>query len=370
MNGAVRPIQTGSTPRVRIVQINDLLVAEPYVELLQRTGLDRLSALCRANLGVALRKASLSPGRERLCVALGAAGGGRTLYVKRFCAPPSYPRGWTAPAPAGVAAADARAAWGNGLHGSWRMKRRSEDGPRGALREWERLVAMREAELPVPPPVAWGERWGGDSRSVGVVVMEAVPGQALEDWALLWERGEDVPSGRTLRGIVDESAELVARLHAMGWVHRDLYLAHLFFDPAATIGRQLHLIDVQRVERPRLWLGRWVVKDLAALASSTPDWLVGMRLRVRWLRRYLAASRRLARRDAAVSSEGMDARTVPDVSGLPGGDRGRKLDRRARSLARRVMRKSAWVRRRTAGRGDLDRTVAAAPPGSASGDAP
>jgi len=85
--------------------------------------------------------------------------------------------------------------------------------------------------------------------------------------------------------LLEPLAELVARLHAAGLHHKDLYLNHLYADPPS--GR-LALIDAERVARHRGALGRHEVKDLAALeASGTPGLWTPAR-RERFLARYLA----------------------------------------------------------------------------------
>jgi hypothetical protein len=91
-------------------------------------------------------------------------------------------------------------------------------------------------------------------------------------------------------------------LHRCGFVHRDLYLSHIFHDAEARPEESLHLIDLQRVHRPRGAGRRWIVKDLAALNYSVPPRLVRRTDRLRWLTYYLgtpkldASARRLVYR--------------------------------------------------------------------------
>ena len=77
-------------------------------------------------------------------------------------------------------------------------------------------------------------------------------------------------------------AGLVGRLHRSGFVHRDLYLSHIFFD-----GLSFRLIDLQRAFRPRWRRRRWLIKDLAALHFSTPAEQVGRWERLRFLCWYV-----------------------------------------------------------------------------------
>ena len=81
-------------------------------------------------------------------------------------------------------------------------------------------------------------------------------------------------------------AQLTARMHDGGHHHRDLYLNHLFLDPADPEGT-VRVIDVERLRRHRRQLGRRVIKDLAALEHSAAP-LVPAGERTRFLIRYLA----------------------------------------------------------------------------------
>jgi tRNA A-37 threonylcarbamoyl transferase component Bud32 len=81
-------------------------------------------------------------------------------------------------------------------------------------------------------------------------------------------------------------ASLAATLHAAGLHHKDFYLNHLFMDPDDLQGA-VRVIDVERVARHRRALGRWVVKDLAALLHSLPDGALTDAELTRFLVRYL-----------------------------------------------------------------------------------
>ena len=69
-----------------------------------------------------------------------------------------------------------------------------------------------------------------------------------------------------LRRIIGEVAEIVRRLHAAGYNHRDLYCCHFLIKEPAPGQFDIRLIDLQRVQRRRWLRRRWIVKDLAQLA--------------------------------------------------------------------------------------------------------
>lgn len=218
--------------------------------------------------------------------------GSRTFYLKRFTNPPASAR---------------------------REVRRSGTGAKSvAGLEWTWMNRLARDGIPCACPVALAEELRGSREVRSAILTAAVPGDSLEHWAARWTRADHA----TIRALIGVLAKLVARLHAAGYVHRDLYLSHLFFDPAAPLDDALCLIDLQRMIRPAANPRRWIVKDLAALNYSAPTArddaasfpsptrgdatgpsdLISQADRLRWLKLYLGAvkldgsARRLAYR--------------------------------------------------------------------------
>jgi hypothetical protein len=102
-------------------------------------------------------------------------------------------------------------------------------------------------------------------------------------------------------------ARLVARLHAAGFYHRDLYLEHVVVTRERPGG--LALLDAGRVRRQRAPRARWFVKDLAALLHSAPAAL-GPRARLRFLTDYLDARASHAQRPSSPRARRAFARAV------------------------------------------------------------
>ncbi|HEV8113090.1 MAG TPA: lipopolysaccharide kinase InaA family protein [Planctomycetota bacterium] len=155
----------------------------------------------------------------------------------------------------------------------------------GGRREHENLVALAADGLPVPRAVTWCEERGRlllrPARSV--VVMERI--EHRENLKERLARCDEAERRSWSRELV----RIVARLHARGWRHRDLYLQHFLIPAPEEAGaRRLVLIDVGRARRARALSRRWIVKDLAALAHSAPA-CVGARERLAFLARYLSA---------------------------------------------------------------------------------
>ena len=147
----------------------------------------------------------------------------------------------------------------------------------GADGEWRWSARLREAGFLAPAPVGIAR-----SRARSMAVFQAVPGRSLDAWAVTaaqegWLEG-------WCSYVVGPVAELVARLHARGWVHRDLNLAHLYSeDPRGAAPPSL--IDVERMFESRWRRRRWIVKDLASLLASCPP-AVPARAQARFLVRY------------------------------------------------------------------------------------
>jgi hypothetical protein len=135
-----------------------------------------------------------------------------------------------------------------------------------------------------------------------------VPGDSLERLAA---RAGALDRPRVRRLLAD-TADLVARFHGRGYIHRDLYLSHIFYDPSAADAGVpgLCLIDLQRVLRPRWRKRRWIVKDLASLDYSTPRTIASTTDRVRWLKRYLGVSKLTAAGRSLIRSVGRKTRRI------------------------------------------------------------
>lgn len=145
--------------------------------------------------------------------------------------------------------------------------------------EHDALVELARIGVPVPRALAWAAR-----ASVSAVAMEHVTHERT-----LRERIA-VADARERRALGDELAAIVARLHAAGWCHRDLYLQHFVLAERGLVlldvGRALRVVSDWRAAFGASALERWFVKDVAALLHSTPR-AVPERARLRFVARYL-----------------------------------------------------------------------------------
>ena len=239
----------------------DLTVLPEYEQILKANGLTSLEAMFTVSNAEPLTKPGLASWRQRLRLTLTVDGAPQTFYLKRFRNPPRSAR-------REVARSDADANSVAGLEWAW-MRRMAADG------------------IACTSPVAYGEELNAGCEIRSAVLTAEVPGDSLERWFTGWT-ASDRP---TFRPLIEPLAELVRQLHQRGYVHRDLYFSHVFFDPASPPDQGLSLIDLQRVIRPTVWRRRWIVKDLASLNFSAPSRLITRADRVRWLTRYLGASK-------------------------------------------------------------------------------
>ncbi|XAL98267.1 hypothetical protein OT109_11720 [Phycisphaeraceae bacterium D3-23] len=251
------------------IQHGGLTIHPDYADALQAAGLDSLDALLQTPGADNLHKPGLADWRQRLRLKLHDShentGVGVTqplvCYLKRYRRPPI------------------KAQWEN---------RRAGHADCAAV-EWRWLTELDRLGVPGPIPVAYGARRRGLLEDASVVVTAAVPGESLERWVPnQLAPGDALDDRDARRRLIHATATLAAQLHGHGLIHRDLYLAHLFLDPATLDDGPptLTLIDLQRMIRPRVRWTRWVVKDLAALSYSTPAPAASTADRVRWFKQY------------------------------------------------------------------------------------
>ncbi len=273
-----------------------LTIAPTWRALLASNRWRTLDDLFRLENDARLSKPDLPPWRERLRAALIETSGRKiAVYVKRFRDIPL--------------AQQCRRCWGgHPRHGT-------------AWVEWTWLNELARAGISVPEPIAYGEEMIGPWERRSAVVLGAVAGVSLERWCA--EHTHRLPAV-----VRDALADLVARFHALGMVHRDLYLSHVFGSALDTEAPRLSLIDLQRAVRLGWRRERWIVKDLAALNYSTPPAAAAPRDRLRWLKRYLSlGGGQIARAEACGSA---------------------RLRRPDRVLVRRIIAKTQQIRRHDA----------------------
>ena len=209
--------------------------------LLERLGLTSVEGAFAFEAGQDLSKPDLGHRRRTRVVLDDAPRGPVAVYLKR------YER---EPLPAAI-----RRVWTYGL----------AEGPAGV--EARNIQQARQAGLTGMEALVWGQDGPPWRPMRGFLVISGVRGQSLERSGAELAGRLDEPSVRQMLTV--KLGGLVAGLHRLGCVHRDLYACHIFADPADP-DRPPSLIDLARVFRPRWRLFRWQVKDLAQLKYSMP----------------------------------------------------------------------------------------------------
>lgn len=141
-------------------------------------------------------------------------------------------------------------------------------------REWETLCELHEHGL-APEPMAVGEASGA-----AFVLVRALP-EAIDLPTFLTQQ----PSAPERQRALCRLAEALARLHALGFTHPDLYAKHVFLRLSSW---EVSFVDFQRTRRHAGGAPvRSRCRDLAALDASLPAEAVSPSERLRLLRTYL-----------------------------------------------------------------------------------
>ncbi len=162
--------------------------------------------------------------------------------------------------------------------------------------EAENAIALNSLGIEVMPLTAYGEQLRADGRLDSFMLSEELQGYCeLQDFiARKFPQRESTAaesSRRLLHGLIAHVADIARRFHAAGYNHRDFYCCHFLIKEMSPGRFDVRLIDLQRVQRRRWFRRRWIVKDLAQLASMSPDDHVGCREKVLFLRTYLGVKK-------------------------------------------------------------------------------
>ena len=257
-----------------------VLVAAEFASLLRANGLDSLESLMSLAGG---RVARDFPGRRTVRLELKtAAGAVQAVYLKRY-----------------------EAGYLSGFRKLLRWLRWPGAGDE-AMQEWQALHEVQALEIPTAIPIAVGqERVGGLVRRSFLMTAEIAGAVEGHTWMAALPTEER-------RQFLRRVATMARRFHAAGLVHKDFYIGHVLVAPVAGAS-ELFLIDLQRVMKPNWFRGRWLLKDLGAMAYSTLN---------------------------ARATPGMLMRAYLDYSNVE------TLGPREKSIARKTLRRVAWLRTR------------------------
>jgi len=263
---------------------NTGLMHKGYQGVLQSAGLDTLAGVFAFGAGQRLDKPGLGT-RERIRLELDIQGRQVGVYLKRMGQP----------------------AWRQWLEGLIKYRKHIPV----AMLDFRAAEQLAQAGVAVPRPIAAGAERGGLREKRSFVMLEELPGaDALERLLPRWEEAAQTYFLlRDQKELIMQAAALVRRLHEAGYVHRDLYLSHLFVSREENGQERLVLIDLQRVFRPGLRKRRWIVKDLAQLYYSS-QMLVTRTQMLRFARHYFGDEKLARNRKALVRAVVRKARRI------------------------------------------------------------
>jgi len=142
----------------------------------------------------------------------------------------------------------------------------------GAMTEVHAIEKLTEIGIPTTPLVGYGYRGISPARMQSFVITEDLGDiTSLEDLCSEWIT--KAPPVDLKLELIKAVAQLAAKLHGAGLVHRDFYLCHIVFKKESFKHDEvsLCLIDLHRMLLNQASHGNRVMKDIAALYFSAMD---------------------------------------------------------------------------------------------------
>ena len=139
----------------------------------------------------------------------------------------------------------------------------------GAMTEVAAIEKCAAIGIPTTPLVAYGQRGCNPATLQGFVITEDLGDiLTLEDVCKAWL--EAPPNKADRAAVLIALAQLAAKLHRAGLVHRDFYLCHFVVKKHAFESGHLnlHLIDLHRMQHGLQPNSHGVLKDIAGLYFS------------------------------------------------------------------------------------------------------
>lgn len=141
----------------------------------------------------------------------------------------------------------------------------------GAKNELEVIRALEQAGVPTMQVEAYGFRgikpfW----QQSFIVTRELKPIVGLRDLAEKWAK--EKPAFHEKKAMIEEVGQMAGRMHRVGVVHRDFYLAHFQLEVNSPVEKpKIYLIDLHRSIIRKPLKKRWIIKDLSSLYFSSMD---------------------------------------------------------------------------------------------------
>lgn len=167
--------------------------------------------------------------------------------------------------------------------------------------------------IPVPEVLAYGRRSVRFRLVDSFIVTRGIPAAVPLDALARRLRGpgrERDRAGTVRRHLLEETARLVARMHAAGFYHIDLQWRNILVSDDGSDHPPVFLIDSARgaMRRWRVYREHGRLRDLSSLHKESTNWL-SAREEIRWLRRYLGVEKLGVEHRALIRAIHHDRRT-------------------------------------------------------------
>lgn len=161
--------------------------------------------------------------------------------------------------------------------------------PRTALDEWNTIRAFHRLGLPTMTHLAVGLPQFAGLQKNSFLLTREIEGIERLDHYLPRNFSPPLHTGqiKEKRSLLKELAQLVKRLHHLGFNHRDLYLCHILVKKVTPHTWEIYFADLHRVDYRKKVRLRWKVKDLAALNYSADRNSITRTDRLRFIKYYL-----------------------------------------------------------------------------------
>jgi tRNA A-37 threonylcarbamoyl transferase component Bud32 len=151
--------------------------------------------------------------------------------------------------------------------------------PSKASAEWKALFSFYARGLPVPDPLARGER-----RKGGFLQEAYLFTRALEGAIPISEIGSGHDAFVRHTMLTTTTARLIAQMHNAGFFFRDLHAGNILIVPGTNAPDRIYLVDLHKVWHTG-WVPMWMrTRDLAQLRNSLGT---SRTVQLRFLRSYL-----------------------------------------------------------------------------------
>ena len=154
-----------------------------------------------------------------------------------------------------------------------------------ASNEWKNMNRFLKKGIPVPSPLAKGEKRRFNCLLDSYLVTKAfVNAKPLGSFMEQYEGGENAPNSlKKKRKLIKELALLVKKIHAEGFFYRDLHAGNILVVEGNDGGHQLYPVDFHKIWYLRI-VPVWMrIRDLAQLRNS---FSVSRSDQLRFLREY------------------------------------------------------------------------------------